>query len=392
MNRWPSLERINLYTLIILACMLSITAVFVTDHLISTAPTARPARDFIAFWATSKLTLAGQPEVAYDLNKLVKVIASTVGYERKFAWLYPPTFQIFVTPFSLLPYKVAYGIFIGLSITCFYLSARKLVQTHGFALAIISFPAVYICILYGQNSLITASLAMLGIYHLDKRPLLSGFFIGLLAIKPQMAIIFPIALLAGKHWRTLLSAATTQAICIITSLYFFGTKTWLAFIASADQPRHWLESGSLSWEKMISVFALCKILGANTSIAYIVHSLVALGFIAAMIHVWRNSSDLCLRGASLILATLTTTPYAHEYEMVWLAGPLLLLSRYGLNHGWHLWQREILLLAWLTPLFNWVITAPAGQQPTPLTLFIELAMLFSIMTAMYFPKMLEKTS
>lgn len=392
MTRWPPLARIRLYTLLLLTCMLAITARFFVDHMLSDAATAKPARDFIAFWATSKLSLAGMPEMAYDLKQLVQVIASTVGYERLFAWLYPPTFQIFVMPLAWLPYRTAFVFFSIASLAIYYYSARKLVNEKHYGLAILAFPAVYLCIIYGQNSLITAALAMLGLHYLDKRPVLAGFFIGLLAVKPQMAMLFPVAMVIGRHWRAAGSAILTQVACVLASLLLFGSKTWLAFIAAAEQPRLWLENGSLSWEKMISVFALARIIGADVATAYIVHGLIALLFIGVMINVWRRSDDLCLRGSSLILATMVTTPYAHEYELVWFAPALLLLSLHGQRHGWLRWQREALLFAWLTPLFNWVATAPAGQQPSPLPLLAELAMLATLLFTMHRPHLLPRPS
>ena len=252
-------------------------------------------------------------------------------------------------------------------------------------LGIIAFPAVYLCIIYGQNSLITAALAMLAIHCLNRHQILAGLLAGLLATKPQLAVLFPLAFLAGSYWRAFTAAAATQLMLIICSLHYLGPATWRAFLGSASQPRIWLESGMLSWEKMISVFAFCRILGADTTLAYVLHGLVALGFIAAMLHVWRRSNDMHLRGSSLILATLATSPYVQEYEQVWLAIPLLLLTREGVLRGWLPWQREALLLGWLTPLFNWMLTAPEGQQASPVTLIVELALLAVTLRAMRRP-------
>lgn len=392
MHDWPSHKRINQYALVLLLLMLVITAKFIFENFLSDTDTARPARDFIAFWASSKLTLAGTPEVAYNMAALIAVMKEAVGYENGFAWLYPPTLQLLTAPLATIDYKWAYSAFMMASLALYLFSAVRLANDSRYTLGIIAFPPIYICIVYGQISLLTASLAMLGLHCMQRRPMLSGILIGLLAIKPQMAILFPIAMLAGRHWRAMAAAATTQITLITASLICFGIKPWHGFLASTGQARAWLEDGQLSWEKLISAFALSKMLGATTPQAYFIQGLVALAAIGVLAHVWRQTTNFQLRGSALILATLIATPYAYEYELVWLIIPLLLQTQYGLAHGWHKWQREILLLGWLTPLFNWAITIPAGQQPTPLALGVEVSMLASIMLALHRPDLLEKRS
>jgi len=57
--------------------------------------------------------------------------------------------------------------------------------------------------------LLTAALAGAALLSLERRPILAGVFIGLLAIKPHLALLFPVALIAIGAWRTLLAAAVT---------------------------------------------------------------------------------------------------------------------------------------------------------------------------------------
>ena len=74
--------------------------------------------------------------------------------------------------------------------------------------------------------------------------------------------------------------------------------------------------------------------GASVPLAYALHALVASGFLAAMLLVWHRSRDPLLRGASLAIACLACTPYAYEYELTWLAIPLLLLFEGSLAIMW----------------------------------------------------------
>lgn len=391
MFNWPPEKRINLYLIVLLTLMLSIIAKFILENFISIDTSARPARDFIAFWATSKLTLAGHPDAAYKLENITSIIKTTVGYEELLPWLYPPTHQILITPLALLPYKLAYGIFILISLIAYIYSCNKIAKNNKtIILGAISFPAIYLCGIYGQNSILTASIAILSIYYIKKRPLISGLLVGLLATKPQLALVFPIVLLAGFHWKAILSAIATQATLVIISLYFLGKSTWLAFFKTIEQPKQWMESGQLSWEDMISTFAFSKTLGADTAIAYAIHLSVAALFIFVAIAAWNKSDNINLRGSSLALAALATTPYAQEYELVWLIIPLIFLTQNGIQYGWHKLQKEILIIAWLTPLLKWAMNIPEGQQANPLVIISEIAMLVSIIICAKYPETLKR--
>jgi hypothetical protein len=60
-----------------------------------------------------------------------------------------------------------------------------------------AFQGTWIAILAGQNSFLTLGLAGMGLALLDRRPWLAGMCIGLIAIKPQFGIVFPVVLVAG---------------------------------------------------------------------------------------------------------------------------------------------------------------------------------------------------
>jgi hypothetical protein len=46
----------------------------------------------------------------------------------------------------------------------------------------------------------------------------------------------------------------------------------------------------------------------------------------------------------------------YDYELVWMAIPLILLSLRGVQLGWIRGEREILLLAWLFPFIDLTIS------------------------------------
>lgn len=120
-------------------------------------------------------------------------------------WVYPPAFLLLVTPLSLLPFSVAYLLFIGAGAFLFVtgtLSVSRLDKSVGgqrpAALFVAASPCVFVTAIVGQNSLLTAALAALAMRWLVQSPVRAGICIGLLAIKPQMAIVFPFVLIAAR--------------------------------------------------------------------------------------------------------------------------------------------------------------------------------------------------
>ncbi len=66
--------------------------------------------------------------------------------------------------------------------------------------------AVAVNVDFAHNAFITAALIGFSLVFLERRPWLSGIFLGLLTYKPHIGVLFPLALLASRNWRALASA------------------------------------------------------------------------------------------------------------------------------------------------------------------------------------------
>lgn len=313
------------------------------------APQEKSARDFITFYAGAKLALLGEPLAVYDLAKLHLMEKSVWPNTVAFPWFYPPTYLLAVTPLALTGYIAAMGLFLAVNVAAFLIAVRRWIPDSAAIFPILAFPPVLVNIMFGQNGLITAALALLALYYLDSRPRLAGAFIGLLAIKPHLAVLFPLALLLGGHRQAFWSATLSTLAFVLLSAFCFGWDTWQAFFQALGHAREGLASGQIRISVMISPFSSVLLLTHNMALAYVVQALVFLGFTAVMVMIWRSTTDIHLRGSALVLATLNCSPYLFDYEMSWLTIPLALLTLQGLRQGWLRWEREILILAWLFP-------------------------------------------
>jgi hypothetical protein len=48
---------------------------------------------------------------------------------------------------------------------------------------------------------------------LERRPYLAGSLFGLMIFKPQLGLLLPVALIAGRQWRVFAAAAATAPAC-----------------------------------------------------------------------------------------------------------------------------------------------------------------------------------
>jgi alpha-1,2-mannosyltransferase len=99
--------------------------------------------------------------------------------------------------------------------------------------ALLAFPAVWWNIGLGQNAFLTAALFGAATLFVDRRPILCGLCFGALCCKPHLALLVPLALAAGGHWRGFTAAAISAAALVLLSIAFVGWDTWQAFLATA---------------------------------------------------------------------------------------------------------------------------------------------------------------
>ena len=371
-QHWFTAERLAIYPKIV---FFSFTAVslywlYASNGLID--PRGLPlGSDFVAFWAASYIGLDGRPESAYNLEIMSMVEVEKLAVpvkEASWAWFYPPTFYLVILPLSLLPYAAAYAVFV---LPTFYLYLKILLRiVHGrIALwCIAAFPGIWIGFFHGQNGFLTAALASSALLSLPARPILSGLLIGLMAIKPHLALLFPLALIASGSWKAFFTAALATMLFLAVGLGVLGWETYQAFLSSLSQARVFMETGAVPLVKMPSYFALMRVLGASLFTAYIVHFSLALAAAVVVWKIWRKGGDWLLKSAALMTASFLVSPYVYDYDLVWLAFPIAWLTILGQRDGWMPFEIEVLVAAWLLPMIMPPIAAVFSIQIGPLVL------------------------
>ena len=348
-----------------------------------TASTTRWGRplgtDFSNVYAAGTLVLDGQPQAPFDPALQYAREQAIFGAATPFyGWHYPPFFLVIAAALALMPYKLALLVWQGCDAGALSPRAagdRRQSPVHGtcalrpppeelagkergrrqpdplWLVLALAFPAVFINLGHGHNGFLTAALIGAALVSLDRRPLLAGAALGLIAYKPQFGILIPLVLAATGRWRTFAAAAATVAALALITTLAFGISVWDAFLASTHFTRIIvLEAGETGWHKIQSVFSLVRMWGGPVALAYAVQSAVTVMLAAALVWLWRAQVDFSLKAAALIIAALLATPYSLDYDMTALAPAIAFLAVHGLRHGFAPYEKTALAALWIAPL------------------------------------------
>jgi hypothetical protein len=286
-------------------------------------------------WAAGRFAVNGMAALAYDpyaLNSVMRAASTQngIGY-----WMYPPTYLLLARPISALHLWPSAALFQAASILLAAVAAR-LFRLRGAAILLVVFsPASIASFCYGQNGMLEGAVLASGLFLLPSSPALGGILLGLAATKPQLLLLVPFCLLAGRHRMALLAAGLTCTTTAFVSLLAYGSAAWSAFIVKAPATAWDLVAstavGGPSYLTVSPLEALVAIgvpLGASSVLQGIIAA--ACAWLAWM--AWRRPSTnrQALVGLTLSLGLLATG-YSNAYDMFGLtcATTALVLSARG---------------------------------------------------------------
>jgi hypothetical protein len=357
-------ERIALYSgAILLLQLLAIGAWIVSYRLLHIREIPPPGIDFRVFWSASYVTLHSGAHAAFDQHALYaaeSMLLDGSGLQALYLpWVYPPTFQLFISPLALFPYLGAYALFCCVGIALCLLACAPFMKSKPMPwIALVAFPGIWVTTLHGQNSLMTLAFAAGALGLLRSKPMLAGVCAGLLVVKPQLALVFPLLFLCGRHFVALAAAVVTATLLGATSLFAFGAPLWSEFLhASSAFNAAILESnGGGIWRALPTVFALLRSLGASLTVAYAIHGVVALSGLFATALLWVRQPLSRLGCAAAVVVALMIPPYLGYYEHSWLILPILFLCNDVLKRGGQsAYVYVAVVFAWLAPLASYLI-------------------------------------
>ena len=305
--------------------------------------------DFFALWTSAVVTQAGDAAVNFDPDALhARQVALGMNPDGYNPFPYPPTLLLLLGPLGRLPLHWAFYVVMVPAFVAYVLAmAWGRWREWWWALAACIAPATGITLISGQTGYLSGALMVGALRLLPERPALAGVLFGLLAYKPQLGVLIPVALMAMGGWRAIASATATFAACVIASSWVYGFSLWGLWV-------HSLVEYATRFHPVVgympTVYANAIMLGAWRPVAWGLQLAVS---IPVGVVVWRAwaSGPSPRAAALLVIGTFLATPHAFNYDMPMMTFALVwyFVARYGEERPFDLGEILALLLAFTMP-------------------------------------------
>lgn len=243
-----------------------------------------------------------------------------------------PPLALAATPFAALPMAVAWALWgsicLGLTVGAWYLAAGGPRGRRAVSIVVGLSPVpVIMALSFGQASLLVAAVVVAAWWLMEAdHPVESGLVLSLIALKPQVAFLVPLTLLASGRWRVSLAWCSGTAALSLASLALLGwggVHGWLALVQeAAAHPGRFYVPTQLTLVGVLGV-------GLPGQAA----RLLAVAAAAAVAR--RRRSDAAIPVAAGLLASLLVTPFVHVQDLALLVPAALLCTRCRVG-GWRL--------------------------------------------------------
>lgn len=338
---WLDRRRVKVYATILLVLELAVFSFLVAGTHGWIVPLDKPnTTDFVSFYAAGRLADAGTPALAYDQAAHLAAEEAIVGKGIQYQFFnYPPVYQALFAPIALLPYLVAFVTVAALTLLFYLAIARRILDDYSAAalLALLAFPAVWWNIGLGQNAFLTAGLFGAATLLIDRRPVLAGICFGALCYKPHFALLVPLALAVGGHWRAFATAAVSAVLLVLASAALLGWETWHAFVATAGASHSMYESGRILFGGFVNPFGAMRLMGASVPVSYAVQALFSAAAAAIVAIVWHRGASLPARAA---------VPLSLLYDLMLGAVAACWLLR-GQGRSCATWEKTVLTVCYI---------------------------------------------
>ncbi len=363
---WLTRDRMRLWAgATLLISIASIVYLLATANGINDYQDRPIGTDFSNVYAAGTYVLEGHADAPFDTTRQHAREQDIFGASTPFyGWLYPPFFLFVAAMLATMPYLVALAVWQSTTLALYLLTMGAVLRTGPSAAAnvgafttdrlwillALGFPAVFVNLGHGHNGFLTATLFAGGLLLLDRRPVVAGVLLGLLAYKPQFGLLIPLVLLATGRWRTLFAAAATVILLVAVTSLAFGLEIWAAFASNSRFTQAVLEQGAPGWEKIQSVFSWVRMWGGPVPLAYAVQGATTIAVAAAVVWVWRARVGQAEKAAALLLGAVIATPYCLDYDMMVLAPAIAFMAIGAESTGFEPYEKTALAGLWLAPL------------------------------------------
>jgi len=262
--------------------------------------------DFDAFYIVGQLYWSGQITEAYDTVAMAARQRALVGHDGFMPWTYPPQFDLIALTLPALPRGLAYALFTGITLALYLVALLRFAGQFALWVLVALIPPLYVTATIGQNAFLTGALVGLFCLASSQRSSAAGWPLGLLIIKPHLAVGLVVHAITAQSWRAVsLSAFIVLATSLIATLVL-GTDIWIAFAEGSRQASAALGADFYPLYRMASIFAGLRSLGLSPNLA-----------------IWVQIGGAILACAAIARAVLCAVPLRQSLALSCFAAPLI---------------------------------------------------------------------
>ena len=266
--------------------------------------------DFREPYAAATIGLTYGWDRIYDVD-LQRTAESMISARQVFEpYFNPPVLAWICAPLAKLPFLVSFTIWVVLEAICLAVAVRLIAGKEWrpillYAGSVLAVLPLALAIAFGQPVMVVA-LGLVSCWWLNREghPVWAGVALAAIDIKPQLALVVPIAMFVAGYWRPAIAWAAVSivlAVASLASLGVHGTSAYLSLLLTgqtylADTPR-WSPAGLIGGPLGMATEAI----------------LVIAGFTA----IWRcRAAGPEAPMAIGCLLSLLVTPYLHNSDLI----------------------------------------------------------------------------
>jgi alpha-1,2-mannosyltransferase len=288
-------------------------------------------RDFANVWTGGHLVRDGLLSKLYDVSAYQAYQRQLFGPIGQHSFSYPPVTFPVSAALAYLPYPVALLIWQVAGVAFFIWAARPWWPARvGPAWLAVLTPAALVNLWAGQYGFVIGGLFLLGWRQVELgRSILAGICFGLMLVKPQLAVLVPLALALRAEWKTIISAAVTVFALVAATIIAYGIQPWRDLLFGTAPFLATLVNARGSFFGFMSTSAATATFSAGASVSLALASQAAFAAGGLYVLVASGMRQAPLREFALITATATfvVLPYGFNYDMtVPMLGALYLMA------------------------------------------------------------------